>query len=100
MAYFRTDPSYRLRLLKVAAAACVIGLHLAVVAAIVASPAQPAQPEFGSPVQVSIVDLLSEADAANDGAQAIDSVSPQAEPAPEPEPRDRKSTRLNSSHYC
>lgn len=55
---FRSDLNYRVRLLKAGALACVAGLHLAVIAAIVAGPASSARPAAGMPEQVSIVQLL------------------------------------------
>jgi protein TonB len=87
---FHSDLNYRIRLLKAGALACVIGLHAAVVAAIVAGPASSAQPAMAAVEQVSIVQLLpASTEQSDDAKQDQQKTEPSQEPPPpvaEPEP--------------
>lgn len=81
MSFFRAEPKYRSLLAKTIAGACVLGLHLAVLAAILASP-EPTPPSIDLPESADIRFV----EIAPDIVEAAPNPKPEPEVQPEPIP--------------
>ncbi|MGB3290909.1 MAG: energy transducer TonB [Burkholderiaceae bacterium] len=86
MSRFRVQPKFRPALIKTVGAAAAVGLHLAVLGAILSAP--PPKPEIDMPetVEVRFVEIADEVVEAAPVVEPVEEVVPEPEPEPEPPP--------------